>query len=194
MARLEHEFQSIHDAYRAKVLRYLTRLAGAREAEDLTQIVMLKISAGLPDFRGESSLATWIYRIATHAAIDRLRSVQGGAQEPLSEEEEDIPAGSAAPSAESTAIRGEMNACIRGFVERLPESYRSVVILSEFEGFENQEIATILGISLEAVKMRLHRAREKLRQDLQSGCSFHRDTRNELACDRVAAAAPPRPG
>jgi RNA polymerase sigma-70 factor (ECF subfamily) len=193
MARLEHEFQSIHDAYRPKVLRYLTRLAGAHEAEDLTQIVMLRISAGLPDFRGESSLATWIYRIATHAAIDRLRSPQGGARELQGEAQEHLPA-DAAPSAESAAMRGEMNACIRGFVDRLPESYRSVVALSEIEGFENQEIATILGISLDAVKMRLHRAREKLRQDLQSGCSFHRDTRNELACDRVAAAAPPRPG
>ena len=193
MARLEHGFQSIHDAYRPKVLRYLTRLAGVREAEDLTQIVMLKISAGLPDFRGESSLATWIYRIATHAAIDRLRSPQGGAQEPQGEAQEQLLADSTAPSAESTAIRGEMNACIRGFVERLPESYKSVVILSEFEGFENQQIATILGISLDAVKMRLHRAREKLRQDLQTGCSFHRGTHNELACDRAAAVAPPPP-
>lgn len=193
MALLEHEFQSIHDAYRPKVLRYLTRLAGAHEAEDLTQIVMLRISAGLPEFRGESSLATWIYRIATHAAIDRLRSPRGGEREPQGEVQEHLPADSAAPSAESTAMRGEMNACIRGFVDRLPESYRSVVVLSELEGFKNQEIAAILGISLDAVKIRLHRAREKLRQDLQSGCSFHRDTRDEFACDRIPTAAPPSP-
>ena len=92
---------------------------------------MLKISAGLPDFRGESSLATWIYRIATHAAIDRLRTPQGAVQEPQDDAQEHLPADGAVPSAESSAIRGEMNACIRGFVECLPESYRSVMVLSE---------------------------------------------------------------
>jgi RNA polymerase sigma-70 factor (ECF subfamily) len=69
-------------------------------------------------------------------------------------------------------------------VDRLPEPYRTVIVLSEIEGFKNLEIADILGLSLDNVKIRLHRAREKLRQGLAAGCTFHRDERNEFACDR----------
>jgi RNA polymerase sigma-70 factor (ECF subfamily) len=55
------------------------------------------------------------------------------------------------------------------------------------EGFKNAEIAAILGLSLETVKIRLHRARARLRRDLQEGCSFYRDERTGLACDRKPA-------
>jgi RNA polymerase sigma-70 factor (ECF subfamily) len=96
-----------------------------------------------------------------------------------------VPTG-AAPSAESAVIQGEMSDCIRQFVERLPANHRTVIVLSELEGFSNAEIAAILGISLASVKIRLHRAREQLRQSLQSGCTLYRDERDELACDRKA--------
>jgi RNA polymerase sigma-70 factor (ECF subfamily) len=89
---------------------------------------------------------------------------------------------------ETTAIRDEMSACISEFVARLPENYRAVMILSELEGFTNGEIAAILGLTLDTVKIRLHRAREKLRKDLETGCSFYRDERAELACDRKPVA------
>jgi len=193
MNQTQREFRSIDDEFRPKVLRYLTRLVGEREAEDLTQIVMLKVSVGLPNFRGDSSLGTWIYRIATNTAMDRLRGPHEDQIETQVEEDGSLPVGAEAPSAESEAIRGEMNACIHEFIERLPESYRTAMVLSELEGFKNAEIAAILGVSVDTVKIRLHRAREKLRLDLQSGCSFHRDTGNELACDRVPAVVAPPP-
>ena len=195
MGKSQRDFQSIDDEFRPKILRYLSRLAGEHEAEDLTQIVMLKISSGLPDFRGESSLATWIYRVATNTALDRLRSSHSSPVEPQLEQREDDPFEAELPSAESAAIRGEMNACIREFIERLPESYKAVMVLSELEELKNAEIAAILGVSLDTVKIRLHRARQKLRLDLQTGCSFYRDTRHELACDRIPAVVipPPRP-
>ena len=63
------EFQSVHNRFRPRVLRYLKRLVGEGEAEDLTQSVMLKISEGLSGFRGDSRLSTWIYRVATNAAL-----------------------------------------------------------------------------------------------------------------------------
>jgi RNA polymerase sigma-70 factor (ECF subfamily) len=75
-----------------------------------------------------------------------------------------------------------MNGCIDEYVARLPASYRSVVILSEHERLTNQEVADTLGVSLDTVKIRLHRARARLRQDLGSGCTFYRDDRNEFAC------------
>ena len=184
------EFQPVHDRFRPRVLRYLTHLVGETEAEDLTQSVMLKVSEGLPAFRGDSSVSTWIYRIATNAAMDRLRrkTVEAPAEPELESEETDVPPGAQAPSAEASAIREEMNACIREFIERLPENYKTVMVLSELEGFKNEEIVAILGVTLDTVKIRLHRAREKLHRELETGCSFHRDEDNELACDRNQAA------
>lgn len=180
------EFQIIHDSFRPKVLRYLTRLVGRRDAEDLTQAVMLKVCNGLPSFRQDSSLSTWVYRIATNAALDKLR---GPANEYVQVDEGDAEAGNVpldaqSPSAEATAIREEMNSCIREFIDHLPPDYKTVIVLSEVEGFKNAEIAAILRISLDAVKIRLHRAREELRADLRHGCSFDRTSGGDLACDR----------
>ena len=184
------EFQSVHDRFRPRVLRYLTRLVGEGEAEDLTQSVMLKVSEGLPEFRGDSSLSTWIYRIATNAALDRLhrKTIQPPGEMQVESDEADVPQCEQTLSAETTAIREEMNACIREFIERLPENYKTVMVLSELEGFKNDEIAAILGLNLDTVKIRLHRAREKLRKDLGLGCSFHRDEDGDLACDRKPTA------
>ena len=174
------------------MFRYLTRLVGEAEAEDVTQGVMLKVSRGLATFRGDSSVSTWIYTIATHAALDRMRlaSTTPRADVELEAEEGEVPVEMQAPSIESTAIREEMNACVRDFISRLPERYRIPLVLSDIEGFTNEEIATILHVTLGTAKIRLHRARERLRQSLRSGCDFYRrDDDAELACDRKAVAA-----
>ncbi|UCG39563.1 MAG: sigma-70 family RNA polymerase sigma factor [bacterium] len=68
------EFQKIYTEFAPKLHRYFTRLTGERDAEDLTQETMVKVSQGLERFRGEASLSTWIYSIATNVARDRLRS------------------------------------------------------------------------------------------------------------------------
>jgi RNA polymerase sigma-70 factor, ECF subfamily len=185
------DFHSVHDRFRPRVLRYLTRLAGEAEAEDLTQSVMLKVSEGLPDFRGDSSLATWIYRIATNTALDKLRlkAIPSSTDSGSEAEDGSFPPDAQVASAETAAIREEMNACIREFIERLPENYRTAMVLSELEGFKNAEIASILGVNIDTVKIRLHRAREKLRKDLETGCSFYHDRDDELACDRKPAVA-----
>jgi len=184
------EFQRIHDSFRPRVLRYLTRLVGERDAEDLAQTVMLRVSGGLSQFRHDSSLSTWIYRIATNAAMDKLRSPvrEQVLEDDPDPDEGDVPLDARTLSVEAIAIRTEMSACIGEFIDHLPERYRAVMVLSEMEGFKNAEIAAILGVSLDTVKIRLHRAREKLRDDLQKGCSFDRDESTGLACDRKSSA------
>jgi DNA-directed RNA polymerase specialized sigma24 family protein len=67
-------FQKVYEAFQPKILRYLKRLAGEEEAEDLTQDVFVKVSRSLGGFRGEAKLSTWLYRIATNAVLDRMRS------------------------------------------------------------------------------------------------------------------------
>ena len=90
-------------------------------------------------------------------------------------------------SAEVGLIREEMADCIKEFVYRLPPDYSTIIILNELEGFTNKEIAEILQVSLGTVKIRLHRARAKLKKSLETGCDFYQDERSELSCDRKQA-------
>ena len=174
-------FQPVYDEFFPKIRRYLTRVVGPTEAEDLAQEVFAKVHQALPQFRRDSSVATWIYRIATNAAYDRLRS-------PAFQRAREAPAVNEAsvedrtPGAEQTLVRREMNECIDGYIARLPARYRSALILSEQEDLTNPQIAETLGVSVDTVKIRLHRARARLRKELGSGCDFHRDDRNEFAC------------
>ena len=177
-------FQKVYEDYHAKICRYLTRLVGESEAEDITQEVFAKVSQGLKTFRGESQISTWVYRIATRCALDRIRSKSSKARhhESLSVDLiENI--GDRKDPVDQQLVRKEMNACIRSVVDKLPESYRTVIVLGELEEFKDSEIAEILGLSLQATKIRLHRARTKLREELAAHCIFYRDDRNELACD-----------
>lgn len=190
----EQEFPAIYTHYYEKIKRYMARMVHETEAEDLAQEVFVKVSRGLKDFKGRSSLATWIYKIAANTALDRLRVLSSqketGQVEP--EKNEDEAGGSLLrtedrnPSPESSLIRKEMHDCIRGIVEGLQDSYRTVLLLSEFEELTNNEIAEVLGISADAVKIRLHRARTKLRKRMEVQCNLYRDERNELACERTS--------
>ena len=175
------DFDAIHREYRPKIFRYLRHLAGGA-AEDLTQAVFLKVSGALGNCRGESSLATWIYRIATNVARDHARAA-GRWESAASESVAELP-DPAREAADRAYIRHEMRSCIRGLVEELPEPYRAPLLLADFEDLANAEIAEILGLSLDTVKIRLHRARTRLRAALESQCSFYRDDGNQLMCDR----------
>ena len=165
-------------------------MVGELDAQDLGQEVFVKVSRSLKEFRGESLLSTWIYRIATNTALDWLRSRDKAGTGTLLEENEpeiedkNIWTGSRALPPDQKLIREEMNECIREIIAKLPENYRAVIILSELEELRNQEIADILGTSLEAAKIRLHRARTFLKRELEKHCTFYRDERNEFACDR----------
>jgi RNA polymerase sigma-70 factor (ECF subfamily) len=77
-----------------------------------------------------------------------------------------------------------MSECIRGLVNDLPDSYRVVLMLGDLEGFTNAEIADILGLSLDTVKIRMHRARRHLKKAMDAACHLYHDERNELSCDR----------
>lgn len=182
------DFDGIYREFQPRIQRYLTNLIGEDDALDVAQAVFLKISRSLENFREESSLSTWIYRIATNAARDHAASSlarQHDSEELFGDEGsvDDLP-DTGATGTEREYIRREMNACIRGVVDRLPENYRTVLLLSDFEELANPEIAEILGISVDTVKIRLHRGRGALRKALDSQCSLYRDERNELMFDR----------
>jgi RNA polymerase sigma-70 factor (ECF subfamily) len=181
------EFPKIYESFQPKILRYLTRLVGEMEAEDLTQEVLIKVSETLPGFRGESQLSTWIYRIATNAALDRLRSpsykrvVQSCCASAETEvEDQNTQTGEKPPLLEPQIFRKQMNECIQGFIQKLPENYRVVLLLSEFEGLKDNEIAETLNISRNTAKIRLHRARKKLKEELSTKCESYWIEENEF--------------
>jgi RNA polymerase sigma-70 factor (ECF subfamily) len=193
MEKNKLKFSDVYNEFHERICRYLERMVGKGDGEDLTQEVFIKVDKGLNDFKGASKLSTWIYRIATNTALDKLRSRSFREDKnkvrlnPAIEDEDvddsKIPAAQTSLSAEREAIRKEMTECIREFVDRLGEDYRTVIILSELKDLKNQQIAEILGISLDAVKIRLHRARARLKAEFEAGCDFYHDE-DGLACDR----------
>lgn len=188
------QFEEIYGRFHPKIVRYLTRLVGETDAEDLAQETFVKVGRALQGFRREAQLHTWIYKIATNTALDRLRgpSLRETSHDPASIESittiEDITAGQKKPGVEQQAIREEMSSCVREVISRLPENYRTAIVLSDLEGFKDSEIAEVLGLALSATKIRLHRARARLKEELSSSCVFYRNDENELACDRKSEA------
>jgi len=192
MANDQKDFPTIYREYYPKIVSYLRRLVGDLEAEDVAQEAFVKISESLDGFRGESQLSTWIYRIATNAALDHHRKPfsQQSARTVAIPDEDDLSADERAmlqdnaPLIDTALIRKDMNECIRGLVNDLPDNYRAVLMLGDLEGFTNAEIADILCLSLETVKIRMHRARRHLKKAMDSACHLYHDDRNELSCDR----------
>lgn len=187
----EIRFKAIFDEYHPKILRYLVRIVGPNDAEDLTQEVFERVSRGLSGFQGQSSLSTWIYRIATNAAIDRTRSApyryereHRPLEDEMAHDASGVPVTPTPTVTDRLVIRKQMSDCVNEFIDNLPPDYRTVIVLSEMEGMANKEIAEILNISLDTAKVRLHRARARLREALKQGCDFYHDDENTLVCDR----------
>ena len=175
------EYHAIYVQFHPRIQRYLARMVGDFEAEDLTQDVFIRVIQALPAFRGESKLSTWIYRIATNAALDRLRAPSFkrilenqcvDESETAETENVDLDGwiGGEAASPEYKLWRKQGYECYRDKIENLPVNYRTVVALSELEDMTAGEIAEILGLSVDVVKIRLHRGRMKLLRELKAHC------------------------
>jgi len=195
----EDEFLNIYNEYYQKIIQYLSKIVGPDEAEDITQDVFNKVGRSIKEFRGDSKLSTWVYRIATNTAIDRLRSAaykhsskHGPIEEAAGLKDQSVWTAQKPTTTDQTVVRKEMSACVREFIDNLPADYKTVIALSELEDLTNQEIADILEISLDNVKIRLHRARARLREALNDGCDFYHNDQNVLACDRKASQILPK--
>jgi RNA polymerase sigma-70 factor, ECF subfamily len=183
------QFRVLYDANHERVYRMLARVVGPQDAEDLTQAVFAKAAEGLPAFRGDANPSTWLHRIAANVASDWLRSrstQQAKLTMPLPDQSDNQPHATAGdfpeeagPSPEQQLSHKEMNQCIRREIGKLPESLRTVLMLSALGGLSDAEIAETLGISQNNAKVRLHRARQKFKRIIEARCDFYR---NELSC------------
>lgn len=164
------------------LLRYFCRYVGERAvAEDLRQETLTRIARGLPGFSGRASLKTWAFAIATRVAADHFREPANRVDIVEVDELADSPDGD--PLIEQRLIVDEMNACLRQVIESLPEDYRAALVLHDLEGMSAEQTAEICGCSLPAAKIRIHRARLRLREALQDACVFYHDSDNVFRCD-----------
>jgi len=162
--------------YETRVFGLALRLTGNRQdAEEVLQDVFLTVFQKIDSFRGDAKLSSWLYRIATNAALMKLRKRPKVKEIPLAEElgpamtEEGM---IAEPVADWSRLpddeleRKELTRRIEAAITQLPPDYRSVFVLRDVEGFSTEEAREILSLSEAALKSRLHRARLFLRKQL----------------------------
>ena len=136
-------FDEIHEEYQRPIQSYLLRISqDETAAEDLTQETFIRVHRGLGDFRGDASLSTWVYRIATNVARDHFRRKPAG--ETVSSEDaglEERAVDDRTPAPPQAVAQSEMSDCVQKYITRLPPTYRSVLVLYEYQGLKAREIA-----------------------------------------------------
>jgi RNA polymerase sigma-70 factor (ECF subfamily) len=166
-------FEELLSRYEDKVFRLAQRIVrNETDAKEILQETFVQIWRKLDTFKGESQFGSWVYRIATNAALMRLRTQRRHPE--VSTEELPIGYldnyGQVPPPRENWSLRpddelqsAELRAHIQKAVDALPDIYRTVFVIRDVEGLSTEETAEVLGISVPTVKTRLHRARIALR-------------------------------
>jgi RNA polymerase sigma-70 factor (ECF subfamily) len=158
-------------------------LRNSADAEDALQETFISALNGLKNFRGDATFATWLYRIAYNATLMRLRKPPDAASLDAAVEDDE----SATPreladwshDPEAALLNKETREAMDAAVASLPETLRSAFVLRDVDGLSTEETAAVLDISIEAVKVRLHRARLALRDQLSNYFSSPHVTEKE---------------
>jgi RNA polymerase sigma-70 factor, ECF subfamily len=163
-------FDQLLGRYEQKTYNLAYRMMGNHaDASDAAQNAMVRIYTRLKEFRGDALFSTWLYRIVTNSCLDDLRrrgrqrltyneNPLSGDPGPLARHVVD-----SADLPHEVAERNETQRYVHNALGRLPDSYRTVIVLRDIQGYSYQEIAGILGASLGTIKSRLHRARQALK-------------------------------
>jgi RNA polymerase sigma-70 factor (ECF subfamily) len=165
-------FQFLYDLHKRRVYSLCLRMtSNTAEAEDLAQEAFLQLFRKIGTFRGESAFSTWLHRLSVNVVLMHLRK-KGLPVVSLEETtqgsggEEDTPKKDF--GAEDVALAGSIDRLqLQKAVESLPPGYRTIFVLHDVEGYEHNEIATIVGCSIGNSKSQLHKARMKLRDLLK---------------------------
>jgi RNA polymerase sigma-70 factor (ECF subfamily) len=174
-------FEDVVEELSGPLRRYLERLVGSHTtADDLLQDTLIKIARALPGFEGRSSVKTWAFTIATRVATDHFRRPQNRAKLVDIDETTHV----AAAEIDQQLVVDEMSTCVREVIDSLPEDYRTALVLHDLEGRTAAQVAEIAGCSTATAKIRIHRARRRLKQALDKECNFYRDEDNVFRCDR----------
>ena len=169
-------FGTLMDRYQERVFRLLSRFSRDRgEVEDLAQDVFVKVFRKLHTFQKGSGLYTWVYRIAVNTANDHL-SRQKRRRLHLVEDASDLDSGRRDPEHAGAAqplVDEEVRSVTREVLQGLPEKYRTIPVLREYEDLSYTEMAEVLGCSIGTVESRLFRARQRFKDALERGYPEH---------------------
>ncbi len=167
-------FTEFMDRFGRRLLGFGMRMCGDREdAQEVVQDTLLKTFQSVHELKNREAFAGWLYRIATNACLMKRRKSKFL--------EEEIPLDDVLPDRnalsqggpdwnrlpDEAALDGELQRKIRQAILDLPDTYRSVLVLRDLEGLDTEEVSQALGLSKDVVKMRLHRARSKVRNRIE---------------------------
>jgi RNA polymerase sigma-70 factor (ECF subfamily) len=173
-----HAMEDLVETFADRVYRLTLRITGSKEdAEEATQDALWTAGRKIDTFKGDSAFGSWLYRIAANAAYMKLRGRKSKAAEialdevlpPLDDGGVHFePMDDWSPRVDEQAINGELREHLDAAIAELPPDYRTALVLHDVEGMSNPDVAEALGISLPAVKSRVHRSRLFLRKRLSS--------------------------
>ena len=163
-------FEVLYHLHKRRVYSLCLRMtANTEAAEDLTQEAFLQLFRKIGTFRGESAFSTWLHRMAVNVVLMQLRK-KGLAVVPLDETmETEEESAKKEPGGEDLRLAGSIDRLQLGrAVEELPPGYRMIFLLHDVEGYEQNEIAGMVGCSIGNSKSQLHKARMRLRELLKT--------------------------
>lgn len=155
-------FELIYERYHRRTYSLTLRMTSSQtEAEDLTQEVFIQLFRKIGSFRGDSAFSTWLHRLTVNQVLMyfRRRSVKNERTSENGEMPEQTVRGTANPNKMPVIDR----IALKNAIAELPNGYRNVFVLHDVEGFEHEEVARLMGISVGTSKSQLHKARLKLR-------------------------------
>lgn len=154
-------FEELYRTHAPRLFGLACRMVGRLEAEDLLQEIFLTAHRKLGQYRGQSALGTWLFRMATNQCLDFLRSRQTR-YALMTDELADEPPPSATSAGAILGVVDRMD--LERALAELPNGCRTVFVLHDVEGLEHREVASLLGISDGTSKSQLHKARQRLRR------------------------------
>ena len=172
--KMDKKIIEIYSRFSDSLKKYIQKSVKDRDvADDIFQDVLLKIHSNVSTLNDDQRLAGWIFQVARNAIADHFR-----ADKKIAEYDDSIAAADSSGNADDPA--GKILPYIRFLVEILPEPYRRALILTEFEGLSQKELAEKEGISISGAKSRVQRGRAMVREMLLECCHFELDARKHI--------------
>jgi len=155
-------FEILYERYHRRTYSLALRMTGSQtEAEDLTQEVFIQLFRKVGSFRGDSAFSTWLHRMTVNQVLMHFR--RRSVKNERTSEDGEMPEQSVVGSANPNKMQVVDRIALKNAIAQLPDGYRNVFILHDVEGFEHEEVARLMGISVGTSKSQLHKARLKLR-------------------------------
>ena len=162
-AQVPGAFEQLYRTHAPRLFGLACRLVGRPDAEDLLQEIFLTVHRKLDQYKGESALSTWLFRLATNQCLDHLRSRHARLSR-MTETMDDEPQAGLASAGPIVGTVDRLD--LERAVAALAPGYRTIFVLHDVEGLDHREIAEVMGVSEGTSKSQLHRARLRLRAAL----------------------------